>query len=95
MRKAGIQWGLTGVEIDPVTGKTTAVNLQLLPYNRRDEATLSPKITQRMRVGGTIITDGWAAYPGCARDAKCDHKVVNHSETLVGPDGTHTNYVEG
>ena len=95
VRKSGVQWGLTGVQIDEVTGKTLMVDLQLLPYNRRDESTIAPRIAQRVESGGTIITDEWGAYPGSARAAKCSHKMVNHSERFVGPDGTHTNNVEG
>ena len=95
MRKAGVQWGLTGVEVDKDTGKTIMVDLQLLPYTRRDEATISPRIVQRMQRGGTLVTDGWKAYPGAARAAGVDHLVVNHSEEFKGPDGQHTNNVEG
>lgn len=95
VRKAGVQWGLTGVQIDEVTGRTLMVDLQLLPYNRRDESTIAPRIAQRMESGGTIVTDGRKAYPGSAKAANCQHKMVNHTEGFVGPDGTHTNNVEG
>ena len=95
VRKAGVQWGLTGVQVDELTGKTLMVDLQLLPYNRRDESTISPRIVQRMQRGGTVVSDGWKAYPGAAKAAGCKHLTVNHSENYVGPDGTHSNNVEG
>ena len=78
-----------------MTGKTLSLDLQLLSYNRRDEGTISPRIVQRMKRGGTVITDGWKAYPGSARAAGCEHRMVNHSEGFKGPDGTHANNVEG
>ena len=86
VRKAGVRWGLTGVEVDKETGKTLMVDLQLLPYNRRDEATISPRIVQRIQRGGTITTDSWKAYPGSARAAGVDHLIVKHSEGFKGPD---------
>ena len=96
MRKSGVQWGLTGVKVDPVTGKTTMVDLQLLPYNRRDTDTIKPRIVQRMKVGGTVTTDLWKAYPESVRAAGCTHLTVNHSEHFVDPaTGVHTNNVEG
>ena len=84
-----MQWGLIGVQIDEVTERTLMVDLQLLPYNRRDESTIAPRIA-RMESGGTIVTDGWKAYPGSAPAANCYHKMVNHTEGFKGPDGTHT-----
>ena len=74
VRKAGVQWGLTGVQIDEVTGRTLMVDLQLLPYNRRDESTIAPRIAQRMESGGTIVTDGRKAYPGSAKAANVSIK---------------------
>ena len=37
VRNRGIQWGLTIVEVDEVTKKTTAVDLQFLPYNCKSD----------------------------------------------------------
>ena len=37
VRNRGIQWGLTIVEVDEVTKKTTAVDLQFLPYNFKSD----------------------------------------------------------
>ena len=48
-----------------------------------------------MRRGGTIVTDGWAAYPGAAKAAGVEHLIVNHSEEFKGSEGQHTNNVEG
>ena len=95
MRKSNVQWGLTGVQFDENTGKTLMVDLQLLLYNRQDESTIAPRIVLRMKKGGTVVSDGWKAYPGAARAAGCRHLTVNHSDHFVGPDGTHSNNVEG
>ena len=95
-RKAGVQWGLTGIEVDPETGKTITVDLQLLPYNRRDAQTIAPRIAERMHPGGCIYTDCWAAYPKSAELAQCTHKTVNHKKNFKDPiTGVHTNNVEG
>ena len=91
-----MQWGLTGVKIDPNTGKTLAVDLELLPYNRRDVSTILPRIVQRMNEGGTVVTDYWQAYPESVSAAKCTHLKVNHSKHFVDPETkVHTNNVEG
>ena len=57
VRQRGVQWGLTVVEVDPLTNKTLSVDLQFLPYNRRDSNNITPLIVQRMEPGGTIVTD--------------------------------------
>ena len=96
MRKPGVQSCLTGVEVCPQTGKTLAVDLQMLPFNRRDKETIAPRIVERMKEGGTISTDCSPAYPLAAKDAKCTHLSVNHSESYKDPiTGCHTNNVEG
>ena len=65
VRKCGVQWALTAVDVD-VDGKTRAVDIQFLPFNKRTVETISPMIVQRMKVGGTISTDLWKAYPAAA-----------------------------
>ena len=95
VRKPGVQWGLTGVEVDPVTGKTLAVDLQMLPYNRRDVDAILPRIVQRMKIGGTVTTDYWKAYDASVKAAGCTHLKVNHSKHFVNEFGVHTNNVEG
>ena len=97
MRAMGVQWGLTGVEVDPETGKTLTVDFVMLPFNRRDKDTIGPHIVQRMNVGGTVMTDGWAAdAKAVIEDARCIHFTVNHSENFKDPlTGKYTNNVEG
>ena len=96
MREPGVQWGLTGVEVCPRTGKTLSVDLQMLPFNRRDKETIAPRIVERMKEGGTISTDCLGAYSMAAKEAKCTHLTVNHSENYKDPiTGCHTNNVEG
>ena len=96
MRKPGVQWGLTGLEVCPQTGKTLSVDLQMLPYNRRDKEDIAPSIVDQMKESGTISTDCWGAYPMAAQQAKCIHLTVNHSENYKDPIiGCHINNVEG
>ena len=70
IRKRGVQWGLTAVNVDPITNKTLAVDLQFLPYNKRNRATITPLIVQRMKPGGVITTDLWKAYPAASEAAE-------------------------
>ena len=96
MRNRGIQWGLTIVEVDKITKKTTAVDLQFLPYNCRSAEVITPVIVQRMMPGGTLSTDCLHAYRTATQAAEVTHLTVNHSETFRDPDtGVHTNNVEG
>ena len=91
-----MQWGLTCVNVDPVTNKTLAVDLQFLPYNKRDRNQITPLVVQKMMEGGTMTTDSWKAYPGAAEAAQVSHYVVNHSKTFKDPEtGACTNNVEG
>lgn len=46
-----------------------------------------------VRVGSTIVTDGWVGYRGLSRDFV--HKVVEHSAGTYVRDGYHTNAIEG
>ena len=95
-QKAGIQWAQTIVEVDPVSGKTTAIDLQFLPYNKRRVSEIAPKIAQRMEEGGELTTDCWKAYIKSAKAAKVSHFTVNHSKEFKNPEtGVHTNNVEG
>ena len=82
VRNRGIQWGLTIVEVDEVTKKTTAVDLQFLPYNCRSAKGITPLIVQRMMPGGTLSTDCWRAYRAATQAAEITHFTLNHSETF-------------
>ena len=89
----GVQWGLTCVAVDPETGKTLAVDLQFLPYNKRTAQVITPHVVQRMVPGGTMITDCWRAY---REAAQVQHLTVNHNEGFKDKEsGVHTNNVEG
>ena len=96
VRQRGVQWGLTVVEVDPLTNKTLSVDLQFLPYNRRDSNNITPLIVQRMEPGGTIVTDMWRSYPAAAEAAGVKHLTVNHSKEFKNPEtGACTNNCEG
>lgn len=96
VRNGGVQWALTAIQVDPISGKSEALDIQFLPLNQRSADQITPLIVQRMRPGGTIFTDCWKAYPIAAKAAKCQHKTVNHSEGFINREtGVHTNNVEG
>ena len=96
VRNGGVQWALTAIQVDPITGKSEALDIQFLPLNQRSAKQITPLIVQRMKEGGTIFTDCWKAYPIAAKAAKCVHKTVNHSEGFINKEtGVHTNNVEG
>ena len=95
-RKFGVQWGLTCVSVDPSTMKTLQVDLQFLPFNKRNSNNIMPLVVQRMQEGGTMWTDKWKAYPKAAEEAKVIHETVNHSKEFKDHvTGVHTNNVEG
>ena len=84
------------VEVDPLTNKTLSVDLQFLPYNRRDSNNITPLIVQRMEPGGTIVTDMWRSYIAAAEAAGVKHLTVNHSKEFKNPEtGACTNNCEG
>ena len=92
----GVQWGLTAMDVDINTNKTKAVNIQFLPFNKRDTATITPFVVQRMEIGGHMVTDSWGAYPGAAEAAGVSHLTVNHKNEFKNPiTGACTNNCEG
>ena len=96
VRKHGIQWGLTFVEVDFRTGKTIDIDMQFLPLNKRGIDQITPMVLQRMKPYGNMHTDSWKAYIQAAKAAKCTHYKVNHSKHFKDPEtGVHTNNVEG
>ena len=60
----------------------------------RTRATLQPLITGNVVPGSTIHSDEWPPYANLAALGFV-HKTVNHSDTFVAADGTHTNTIEG
>ena len=37
VRNGGVQWALTAIEVDPITGKSKALDIQFLPLNKRSK----------------------------------------------------------
>lgn len=62
----------------------------------KSSATLLPMVEHLAAVGGVVKTDGWPSYAALGSDVRVDvsHAVVNHKDTFVSADGTHTNNVE-
>ncbi len=65
--------------------------LLLFPVDQRDTATLIPIITQHVRQGSRIFSDGWAAYREL-NDRGYQHFSVNHK---VGFKKTYVNVLSG
>ena len=66
--------------------------LKFLPSHSRDD--LYAFIREWVVEGTTIHTDAHRSYFTLSQ-VVYEHNVVNHSENLVGPDGIHTNWIEG
>jgi transposase-like protein len=60
----------------------------------RTAPTLMDVITRHVRPGSIIHTDLWRGYTGL-EELGFNHRTVNHSLFFVGPDGVHTNTIEG
>ena len=58
-RNGRVQWALTAFQVDQTTGKFEALNNQFLPLNKWYAELINPLIVQRMRRGGTLLTDCW------------------------------------
>ena len=56
-KHTGVQWGLTIVEVCPVTKSPVKMDLQMLMYNTRSAEVITPLIVQRCKPGGTLTTD--------------------------------------
>ncbi|KAG0423447.1 hypothetical protein DMUE_6144, partial [Dictyocoela muelleri] len=56
--------------------------------------TLKAVIENKINVFSLFCTDGYPSYPSVANSLDLKHKIVNHSEGIKAPDGTHTNNIE-
>ncbi|KAG0418897.1 hypothetical protein EQH57_0633 [Dictyocoela roeselum] len=69
-------------------------NIFVRKVENRQAPTLTDVIGNRINVFSLFCTDGYPSYPIVARNLDLEHKIVNHSEGFVAPDGTHTNNIE-
>lgn len=72
---------------------TNELRLEVCPYNVRSAEVLIPIIRKHVKLGTTIHTDFWRAYDSLPAHGYI-HKKVNHSESFVAEDGTHTQRIE-
>ena len=77
--------------------RTPARRVFMCTVRRRDASTLLQIIRRHVRPGSIIHTDCWAAYNEiCNQEGyQFAHRTVNHEESYVALDGTHTNTIEG
>lgn len=85
-------FGIVECEVDEL-GKRKAVEARYFYVEKRDKNTLLPIILKEVEKGSTIYSDEWAAYRTLENYGYI-HKTVNHSQSYVAPDGSHTNTVE-
>lgn len=82
-------WVVGGVE------RTPERKLFVVRVQNRNAETLEAVIGSHVAEGSTIHTDGWRGYRFLDNDHRYEHRVVNHSNSFVAIDGTHTNTIEG
>jgi transposase-like protein len=82
-------WVIGGVE------RTPERKLFVTRVQNRNAETLQAAISSHVVEGSIVHTDGWRGYSFLNNDNRYEHRVVNHSNTFVSPDGTHTNTIEG
>ena len=99
VRKGGVQWALTCVEISdqsPDIGKPIGLDIRFLDQNKRGVEQIQRLADQRLAPGGIMWTDGWRAYLKVAEELGLQHHWVNHKENFRDPDTcVNTNAVEG
>ncbi|XP_043192983.1 uncharacterized protein LOC122365643 [Amphibalanus amphitrite] len=78
-------WVLGMYEVETKTGI-----LEFIPNRKREE--IVPRIVSKVELGSEIHTDERRSYASLTA-AGYIHKTVNHSQTFMAPDGTHTNHV--
>ncbi|KAG0442316.1 hypothetical protein DMUE_0364 [Dictyocoela muelleri] len=51
-------------------------------------------ISDHVRIGSLIITDGYSSYPQAVKNAMCNHEIVPHNIGFKNKKGFHTNNIE-
>lgn len=74
---------------------TNEKNFFLKRVDNRRITTITDCLRGSINLGSVLVSDGHASYPSVARNLNLVHHVVNHSLGFVGPDGTHSNNIEG
>ena len=78
----------------PVVGLLTKDKVYTFVVTDTEGNTLKGLIYYWIKLGSTVITDGWQGYRGLSMDY--NHKVVRHSQGIyVNKEGFHTNGIEG
>ena len=94
-RKGGVQWGITQVKVNPITGKAKGIDIQLVANTRMEM--VAPMVARKSAEGAILTTNCAKIYPGVLKQIKASrHLTVNHTENFQDPDtGATTNAIEG
>jgi hypothetical protein len=95
-RKVEGHWIIGMIDVE-----TKDLRIFVCHNNKRDANTLLPAIEACVEKGSIVRTDCWSAYGkdcwsayGKLSQMGYVHQTVNHSETLVSPEGVDTNLIE-
>ena len=95
-RKYNKGHAVEGVWVGGGVARTADRELFLEVVEDRSAVTLTSVLKKHIIPGSIIHTDCWRGYSSRRINGfGCTHKTVNHAETYVAEDGTHTNTIEG
>ena len=74
VRQSGVQWAVTGVHVDPESGKTLEIDCQFVP--NKTAAALRSHVEARLASvqGASASTDAFRAYPGIMQSLGVTHE---------------------
>ncbi|KAG0440543.1 hypothetical protein DMUE_1664 [Dictyocoela muelleri] len=66
--------------------------LKILPDSKIP--TLTKFISDHVKIGNLVITDGYTSYPKSVKNSFCSHEIVNHHKGFKNNKEYHTNNIE-
>lgn len=60
----------------------------------RKISTITKLISEHVKIGILVITDGYSSYPQVVKNSFCIHKIVNISKSFKNKNVSHTNNIE-